>query len=193
MRIKIPNKEVVELLNAPIIEFDKYVSPLINFANFYAGGTKPKIVGQMSELIQEFTGKNVSEWEKWYVEQYPDAMKNATDIIYEKIVELKRILNGIDKSTIEDWVRDLVIVKTFMGLRFQEAILRKIALQKKCDYRLAEPPEEASGIDGFIGGSAVSIKPETYKTKGMLPESIVDMIIYYRKEKTGIVIEFENS
>ena len=34
-------------------------------------------------------------------------------------------MNKIDRDRIEQWVRDLVIVKTFARLRFQEAILKK--------------------------------------------------------------------
>jgi hypothetical protein len=35
----------------------------------------------MSELIQHFTGKTLTEWERWYIEQKPDAIRNATERI----------------------------------------------------------------------------------------------------------------
>jgi ribosomal protein S19 len=54
-----------------------------------------------------------------------DAIKNATEKILQKLKELKETLKDIDYDTVEKWVRDLVIVKTFIGLRFQEAILKK--------------------------------------------------------------------
>ncbi len=41
--------------------------------------------------------------------------------ILQKLKELKNSLNKIDQTMVEQWVRDLVIVKTFAGLRFQEA------------------------------------------------------------------------
>ena len=44
---------------------------------------------------------------------------------------------------VEQWVRDLVIVKTFAGLRFQEAILKKGAEIKGTGYRFANPDEES--------------------------------------------------
>jgi hypothetical protein len=49
------------------------------------------------------------------------------------------------------WVRDLVLVKTFIGLKFREAILRKGAELKGMDWRFSSPEEESKGIDGFIG------------------------------------------
>jgi len=73
---------------------------------------------------------------------------------------------------IKKWVEDLVLEKTFIGLRFQEAILKKVASIKNTNYRLSEPKEESQGLDGFIGNEPVSIKPSTYKTKNALREEI---------------------
>ena len=51
----------------------------------------------------------------------------------------------MDKDTGEKWVRDLVLVKTFIGLKFQEAILRKGAELKGVDWRFSSPEEESKG------------------------------------------------
>ena len=131
MKIKITIEEIRKYLDIETPEFPKYVAPLINLANQYAQGTRPKVVGQMSELIQEFEGKTLREWEEWYLKIKPDAIRNATEKILLKLKELKNALNNIDRATVEQWVRDLVIVKTFAGLRFQEAILKKGAEIKK--------------------------------------------------------------
>ena len=53
-KFKISNDEVAELSNAPQYEFPKYVTQVINLVNSNAGGTRPKVVGQMSELVKEF-------------------------------------------------------------------------------------------------------------------------------------------
>lgn len=47
------------------------------------------------------------------------------------------------------------------------------------------------GIDGYISGTPVSIKPSTYKTKKMLPEVFECEIIYYEKKRDGLVVEFD--
>ena len=96
---------------------------------------------------------------------------------------------------VKEWVRDLVIDKTFIGLKFQEAILKRVAKMKKLSYRLSNPQEESKGIDGFIGDVPVSIKPITYKTKNMLSEKIEVKFIFYDKKKDGInvdISELEN-
>jgi hypothetical protein len=106
---------------------------------------------------------------------------------------LKETCKDIDKETVRKWVEELVIVKTFSGLKFQEAILKKISLHFKKHYRLANPEEESKGIDGFIGEKPVSIKPLSYKTKMGLNEIISIPIIYYDKKKDGISIEFNDN
>ncbi|NWG10128.1 MAG: MjaI family restriction endonuclease [Nitrososphaerales archaeon] len=190
MKIKITIEEIRKYLDIETPEFPKYVASLINLANQYAQGTRPKVVGQMSELIQEFEGKTLHEWEEWYLKKKPDAIKNATEKILQKLEEFKNSLNKIDRATVEQWVRDLVIVKTFAGLRFQEAILKKGSEIKGTNYRLAEPDEESIGIDGYIGDIPVSIKPHTYEVKAALPEHIETKIVYYKKIDDGIEVDY---
>ena len=144
----------------------------------------------MSDLIQQFTGRTLSEWEKWYLKQKPSAIRNATEKIMKKLNNFKNALDGINESTVEQWVRDLVIVKSFIGLRFQEAILKKGADRKGTSYSISSSEDEAKGIDGYIGDTPVSIKPYTYKVKAALPEHIAIKIIYYRKVGNGIEVDY---
>ncbi|HOB78498.1 MAG TPA: MjaI family restriction endonuclease [Bacteroidales bacterium] len=190
MKIKINNDDIRAYLDIEKINLDKYVSPLINLANQYAQGTSPKVVGQMSELIQQFNGKTISEWKQWYLANNPDAIENATKKIWTKIQELKGTINNINESDVEKWVEDLVIVKTFTGLKFQEVILKKAAEIKNTTYRLSNPDEESRGIDGFIGDIPVSIKPTTYKLESALKEQIEVKIIFYQKLKDGIEVDY---
>lgn len=190
-RFKIPNSEIKSLLGSEPFEFPKYATQIINLANQNAQGTRPAVVGQMSELIQEFSGKSIAEWEKWYLNKYPNAIEKATSKISEMVRNLKNAINKIDDNMINVWVKDLVIIKTFLGLKFQEAILSKVANMLEKTYRLSEADEEAKGIDGFIGDMPVSIKPESYKTKKSLQENIEVPLIYYNKTKDGITIDIE--
>ncbi|HNY75603.1 MAG TPA: MjaI family restriction endonuclease [Bacteroidales bacterium] len=190
MKIKINNDDIRAYLDIEKINLDKYVSPLINLANQYAQGTRPKVVGQMSELIQQFNGKTISEWKQWYLANNPDAIENATKKIWTKIQELKGTINNINESDVEKWVEDLVIIKTFTGLKFQEVILKKAAEIKNTTYRLSNPDEESRGIDGFIGDIPVSIKPTTYKLESALKEQIEVKIIFYQKLKDGIEVDY---
>jgi len=190
-KIKIKNEEVTQLLDAEVISFPKYATQLINLANQNAQGTRPEVVGQMSELIKEFKGKKLEEWEKWYLNKYPEAIERAKTKILQMMENFKEVITLIDAQMIESWVKDLVIVKTFIGLKFHEAILKRVAVTLGKSYRMSDPEEEAKGIDGYIGEIPISIKPQTYESKQMLPEIIGAQIIYYDKVKDGINVLFE--
>ena len=189
MKIKLKNAEIQEYVNAPSSEFPKYTTQLMNVANQNSQATRPRHVGQLSELIQEFPGQTFEEWVTWYQEQYPDAIDAATNKIMSMVENFSEAVQKIDPAMIKSWVEDLVLVKTFAGLRFQEAILRKLSEIKGCAYRLAEPHEESQGIDGFVGEEAYSIKPNTYDAMPTLAESIEVKIIFYEKKSDGVMFE----
>lgn len=190
MRIKLKTAEIQEYLKAPACEFPRYTTQLMNLANQNSQGTRAKIVGQMSDLIQECQCQTFDEWVRWYREKHPDAISNATDRVYSMIENLNEASPKIDREMVRLWVEDLVLVKTFAGLKFQEAILRKLAEIRGCAYRLSNPYEESTGIDGFVGEEAFSIKPVSYTSKKpTIQDSINIQIIYYEKKKDGIVFE----
>lgn len=190
VKIKLTAEEIRETLDIETPEFPKYVTQILNLANQNAQGTRPRVVGQLSDLIREFPGRSISEWEKWYIERNPDAIGKATDKILRMVENLKEAVGLIDGETVRLWAKDLVIVKTYLGLRFQEAILKKGSELKVASYRRSSPDEESAGIDGYIGETPVSIKPDTYKTKGALTERISVKFIYYKKLKDGIEVDY---
>lgn len=190
-QIKISNNEIKQLLGVESFEFPKYSTQIINLANQNAQGTRPAVVGQMSDLIQEFTGKSIEEWEKWYLDTHPEAIEKATEKIIKMVDNFKAVISQIDENMITNWVKDLVIIKTFIGLKFQEAILSKTAAIFNTTYKFSDQGDESKGIDGYIGDIPVSIKPETYKTKKSLLEKIDVKFIYYKKVKDGIKIDID--
>jgi len=190
MKVRLSNDELRTYLDIEAPEFPKYTTQLLNLANQNAQGTRPRVVGQMSELIQHFTGRTLEEWERWYQNEKPDAIEAATKKVLAMVENLRESIVKIDRDMVERWVKDLVIVKTYMGLRFQEAILKKGSERRNTTYRLAEPEEEAKGIDGYIEQIPISIKPATYKLKTALPDGIEVAIIYYEKTKNGLEIDY---
>ena len=53
MELIIKNSRITQDIAGKITEFPKYTSQLMNLANQNAQGTRPKVVGQLSDLIQE--------------------------------------------------------------------------------------------------------------------------------------------
>ncbi|VVB90402.1 putative type-2 restriction enzyme MthZI [uncultured archaeon] len=163
-------------------EFPKYTTQIINIANQNAQGTRPEVVGQMSELINRCPEKTYKSWKEWYLKNYPDAIKKATQRVKPMIDNIKEAIELIDEKMVEDWVEDLVITKTAEGLVIQEIILEYIANKKGIKWRLATPYEESQNIDGYIGEIPVSIKPSAYLAKkSSVRETIYVEMIYYKK------------
>lgn len=196
MNFTIKNEQIEQFNESESYSFPKYTSQLINWANQNAQGTRPVVVGQMSELFPEFMTSTsditIDAWKEWYLERYPDAFDKATQKIYSQVQNLREAIQYIDEDMVRHWAIDLVIDKTFNGLYVQKAILAALAQKTGKAYRLAMPAEESKGIDGFVGSIPYSIKPDTYKTMGRLSETIDVKMIYYTKTKTGLKVEVED-
>lgn len=190
--VRIPIHDMEKAVAGEVRTFPKYTTQIINLANQDSGGTRPRVVGQLSELIQRCPYKTYKEWGEWYAEENPDAINDAVNKIMPMIENLKQAIVLIDETMVRAWVQDLVITKTFIGLNVQEGILKKVAEMKKLPYRLSNPDEESKGIDGYIGKVPVSIKPLSYKSKGMLREKIEVKMIYYEKGKDFIEIHIHD-
>ena len=189
MKLALKNEEIYKLFKIKTIEFPKYTTQIMNLANQNSQGTRPKIVGQLSELIQVFEGDTFENWVSWYKKTHPTAISRAVSRITDMVEKLKKEIQLIDDEMIEKWVKDLVHNKTFFGLKIQNIILKKLAEDLKVKTRLATPAEESNNIDGFIDKTPVQIKPLTYKQKQALPEEIDIDVIYYDKKKDRINFE----
>lgn len=195
MKYTLKNELIESFNESETFTFPKYTSQLINWANQNAQGTRPVVVGQMSELFPEFIASGeeitIENWRNWYIKRYPDSFDKATGKIFAQVENLRNAIPLIDREMVKRWVEDLVISKTFNGMYVQKAILASLAERKGTTYRLATPDEESVGIDGYVGNVPYSVKPDTYKTMGRLSEVITVKMIYYTKTKTGLTIEVE--
>jgi hypothetical protein len=77
----------------------------------------------------------------------------------------------------------LVLFKTYEGFDIQETLLRKLREIFDADVRRATAEEESKGIDGYVGGQPVQIKPVTYKDN--LQEEFDAPVVYYDENKTN--------
>jgi len=180
--IKLDVETEFEEVIGEIKDFPKYTTQIINLANQNAQGTRPKVVGQMSELIHKCPIKTFNGWKEWYQKNHPDAIAKATVKVSGMIENLREAIKKIDDEMVKEWVEDLVITKTAEGLVIQEIILKYIAEKLNKKWRKASPEEESKNIDGFIGETPVQIKADTYLSKKpTVRENIGIEMIYYKK------------
>lgn len=186
---KLPLAEVAEVVVGVPPVFPKYTTQILNLANQTAQGTRPKVVGQMSDLVKDCPEKTYKGWIRWYEAGHPKAIEEASDRIWGQVQKYQAAAHLISREMVESWVRDLVLAKTFVGLKTQDTVLD--VLSQRLDLgpvKRASPAEEAQGIDGHLGTVPVSIKPETYRSQ-ILPERISVPIVYYEKLDDSLVID----
>ncbi len=194
MKLKLSPTVIRELFELDPLELPTNVSPLINLANTFSGGTKPAVVGKMTELIKEFGDGDLEKWELWYKDRFTDSLEKAREKIKTRLSDFRKALDKITDAQIDEWVRDLVIVKTYIGLRIQEAILQFVANHLNLKYIEATSQDESKNIDGCIGNTPVSVKPDSYRMKPEIRGTLPDVIIYYSKGEKGVyTIEFDES
>ena len=188
MKIRLTAQDLRERLVGNRPTYSKYVSPLINLANRFAQATRRNQVGQVSELIRECPASDFEGWRAWYLSQYPTAIDEATDRVVSMLDQFRDAMNKIDRPTVRRWVTELVIEQTYVGLRVERAILEAASDQLGAPLRLSSPSDESRGIDGYLDGRPVSVKPTTYRTMDTLSETIDALMIYYEKRKNGTVV-----
>ena len=174
-----------ELIEGKFI-FPKYTTQLINLANQNAQGTRPNVVGQMSDLINEIEIKTLKEWKKFYLENHKEKLNKAFEKVKPAVENLKEAVKKINDEMIKNWIYDLVINKTAEGLIIQEIILKHISTKLNKSYRKATAEEESKNIDGFIGDKPIQIKTDSYLSKkNSVQENITIPIVYYKLPKNG--------
>jgi hypothetical protein len=192
MKDKIKVEEMYERSGAEEYDFPKYTTQLLNLANQNAQGTRPKVVGQMSELIKEADPDSFKEWKAWYVERHPEAIEQARAKVKDHIEKLREAIAKIDDEMIEAWVRDLVLVKTAEGLLIEQAIFDYLSDKFGLPHRQSTVAEESKGIDGHLGGVAVSVKPRSYEAKTSTKyEQFGATLVKYRKTSKYLTIYYD--
>lgn len=189
MTIKLTARDLRELIIGTQRDYEKYVSPLINLANQFAKATRPNQVGQLSELIQECPTRDYQAWCDWYRSRYPNAIDNATDRVVSMLKRMRDAMDAIDRNIVRRWVAQLVLEQTYVGLRVERAILQKAARVSGKTLRLSSPKDESRGVDGYLDGQPISVKPTTYRNMGPISETIDARMIYYKKVNGTIVAD----
>lgn len=115
-------------------DFPKYTTQIMNTANQNAQGTRPNVVGQMSELIEDYKQEDPNgsyeNLERFYYENCngEERIQEATRKVYEMVVKMREATEEIDEAMVQRWIQDLVLYKTYTGLeRNEEAIFKKLS------------------------------------------------------------------
>ncbi|ELZ48783.1 hypothetical protein C465_09055 [Halorubrum distributum JCM 9100] len=146
-------------------------------------------MGQMSEIIEEFRQEHpdgtFEDWVKYYKTEHDgdERLEEATETAYPMVEKMRDAFEEIDEEMTHDFLRDLVLFKTYEGFDIQEAILRKLGEMYNEEVTRASAEDESKGIDGYVGDQPVQIKPTTYPDD--LQEGIEVPIVTYDENKSN--------
>lgn len=181
---KLPLDQIYEASDIEPYDFPKYTTQLLNLANQNSQATRPRVVGQMSELIKEADPETFDEWKRWYLDRHPDTIQKAKAKIKDQIEKLRQAIDKIDNEMIEAWLEDFILVKTVEGLLIQNAIFEHLSAKTGLPHEPASPEDESAGIDGYLGDIPVSVKPESYKQKTSTKHETIDAVFVFYKTTT---------
>ena len=185
---KIIRRKHTSIVARDSVKFPTYCSPLLNLANQYGRGTRPNVVGQLSEVIRDVRPATVDEWREKYYAQHPEAKQAAAIKIEHAIENLRKALDKIDHTMVEQWVDDLLITKTFTGFSHERVVLEALSQRMMGTYRPSTKEDESRGIDGWVEVGTVfvpvQIKPESYRKCPRLPGRFPCPVVYYSVHKS---------
>ena len=101
---------------------------------------------------------------------------------------MREAMDEIDSTTVRHWVTELILEQTYLGLRVEKAILEEAARVSEKTLRLSSPEDESRGVDGYLDGQPISVKPTTYRNMDTISETIDARMIYYEKKPNGTIV-----
>ena len=167
----------------------KYTTYLLNPAINLSQSNRPHVVGQMSDIVKEFREKNpdgtFEGWVEFYNDEYDgeERLEKALEMAHPMVEKMRDAFEQIDEEMTHNYLRDLVLFKSYEGFDIEETVLGKLGEIYDLEVTKATAEDESKGIDGYIGDQPVQVKPETYKDN--LQEDISVPIVFYDENKSN--------
>lgn len=198
---KLTEDERERLVSDEIEEFPfdtpKYTTYLLNPAINLSQSNRPHVVGQMSDIVEEFRQNHpegtFEDWVNYYKKEYDgdERLEEATEMAYPMVEKMRESFEQIDKKMTSQYLKDLVLFKSYEGFDIQEAILKKLGKMYNVEVQRADAQDESRGIDGYIGKQPVQVKPVSYKDN--LQEDIDVPIVFYDENKSNKTMKVDIS
>lgn len=196
---KISKSKISKLKKTTLEHFPTYTTYIINRASETAQATRPKVVGQMTEIFKDYLEfcesnsieESIDSWENYYLKRNPYAIQNASEKAWSMILNFKSAFELIDFNLVEEWITDLLIKKTFYGLH-TESLIKLYFKDLGFEVRRSNPSEESQNIDLFIDNRPYQIKPLSYKNEKMIRDRIHVPILFFKVEDGGILLDIQD-
>jgi len=176
--------------------YEKYLEKLFRTFKNDARATRPEVVGQLTDLLEKSSADTYLEWEQYYRENYlkdnPEAVQTAVDSVVNYLEgTINKRLRETTRDDVRQWIQMLLYYRSPTGMFYESTILNHIADENDMSYIGSSPKEEAEGIDGFLDGQEVQVKPKSYDHGGTNREIPSVPTVVYDVQGNEIYIETE--
>lgn len=155
----------------PTFDWEKYqrgYMGILNNAYNQSCNCGTKILGDMSDISSGFDGGSYKEFKEYYYREHDGVTRRrrAVKRMAENLIKRIRSVGGeMPKRRAINWSDKYIesmLVNSYRGFIDEERAIELVADELSRDWRVADSDKESAGIDGYIDGYSVQVKPSSY-------------------------------
>jgi len=151
---------------------------------------KPNFANVIRELEAEQEPGHERDWTQWYHEQMADSLNEETDRMKLMIERIISSLGQLTDNDIKDYCRERLITDSFIGSEAKRAILKKLAMEHKTSFKVAD---KDSAYDGYLDKAPIIIKHYESSQDDTLDEVTLASTVFYELHEDEIELMYEMS
>lgn len=188
VEITVDDTEVYDSL--PDFEWEKYQRGflgILNNAYNQSCNTGTKILGDMSEITDEFDGGSYDEFLSYYYNEWDGHSRRVRAVrrMTENLVSRIEAVGGeITERKARRWAKQYIgsmLVNSYRGFLDEERAIELVADEMGSDWRVADSSQESAGVDGYIEQTTVQVKPASHSSLD-INDYDADILIAYEYE-----------
>ena len=167
---------------------EQMISHVMDMAAQLLPPHEPDFSRKLSELEHEKLPGHERDWEQWYGEQMADSVASESRRLGAILNHIKMLIDKLSEEDIQNYCRERLITDSFIGSEAKRAVLKKLAMEQKENYRMAE---KGSTFDGFVGEMPVIIRHYEPHYDEVLDEMSGAATIFYEVHEDDIELMYE--
>lgn len=167
----------------------KYTFYAMNNAVKYSSANRKPLVGDISEIYEEFEEKHPNgdfdDWKNYYYNYYDgrERLDEATEEAYDMFLTIRAAIDQIDQEDVREFVEGLVLNGTYSNRNGRDAVIEKV-VESISECGRLNPGEGPDGCDLRLGNRFVSIQLEEIREESVF-ENRDDVVVFYFSENEG--------
>lgn len=197
--VRISPDERKQLTTGDAKKVRKYTFFALNNAVKYSSANQKSIVGEISEIYDEFEemhpNGDLQDWRNYYYNHHngKERLEEATNKSYDMFLTIRAAIDEVNRGDVRDFIEGLVLNGTYSSENAREAVIQKL-LHTYPDCEIIDEDEGPTNCDLKWKDRYVSIQDESMRSNKLFDRG--DVIVFYfseNKNDTGISIDLTES